>query len=132
MIKLNVMILCALFTISIYEQTGSSIIKVQKEINNTQINKQFVGVCYLDVQMKPGSDRFADAKFVPTFQDCNNCKKYPLIFDFYLNLTNSLTPCKIKGYIKDNKLICNSLDNKLEKAVQDSLMQKYNAKCKSK
>ena len=129
--KLALMVLCAFFTISIYAQTSGLAKTVQKGSNITQVKKQFTGICYLDIQMKPGSDRLADTKMVLTYQSINNCKKYEIV-KWEFNISSEPTPCKIVGYIKDNRIFCDSLDTNLDKSLQDSIMMKYNAKCKSK
>ena len=101
--KIALLALCAFLTIAIYAQTGGSAKTVQNKSNSAPVKKQFTGICYLDIQMKPGSDRLADTKMILTYQSINNCKKYEIVKWEY-DISSEPTPCKIVGYIKDNKI----------------------------
>ena len=130
--KLVLIVLCAFFTISIYAQTHGSAKTVQKGSNITPVKKHFIGICYVDIiYLKPGSTLFSDTKMVLTYQSINNCKKYEIV-KWEFNITSDPTPCMIVGYIKENRIFCDSLVTNLDKSLQDSIMMKYSANCKGK
>jgi hypothetical protein len=91
---------------------------------------QFLGVCYLQIQQSPGSNRVADSKFIPTFQDCNSCKKYSLKGEMDVSLSNSPTPCKILGQLKGGTIQCDAINIFIEKNIQEATLKKYNINCK--
>ena len=94
------------------------------------VRRVAIGVCFVDIVIDPHSDRLADTKFVPTFQDVNTCKKYRLVSVEY-SLSNSPMPCRIVGTFRKSGLYADSISTDLDENTARTTLAAYTEHCKA-